>query len=122
MKAVTVTLGSSREWDVLSKQISNLGIALTSVENEADFAPVVDSLGRPPIIVYSPQGSSGALQVLEWAKRHPVRLQVVVLVEKSDFSQYHECMHEGASAYDEVSAGPERIARIIRRAGEGTNF
>jgi DNA-binding NarL/FixJ family response regulator len=122
MKAVIVTFCSSPELDALSEQIGNLGIALTSVAKEADFAPLVDSLGRPPIVVYCAQGSKDALLVLEWARRHPVRLQVVVLVEKSNFSQYHECMHDGASAYDEISAGPERIARIIRRAGEGTNF
>jgi DNA-binding NarL/FixJ family response regulator len=106
-------------WDALSEQIQNLGIRLTSVKTEEDFNLYVGRLGRPPIVVYNPEGAREALQVLEWARRHPVRLRVLVLVEKSDFAQYHECMHLGAAAYDEVSAEPERIAKILRLAGEG---
>jgi DNA-binding NarL/FixJ family response regulator len=119
MKAVTVSLSSSPAWEALSAQIQNLGIALTAVQTEADFTLLVDRLGHPPIVVYNPEGSHEALQVLEWARRHPVRLRVLVLVEKSDFAQYHECMHLGAEAYDEVSAEPKRIAKILRLAGEG---
>ena len=106
-------------WDALSAQIQSLGIALTSVQTEADFTLLVRRLGHPPIVVYNPEGSHEAMQVLEWARRHPVRLRVLVLVEKSDFAQYHECMHLGATAYDEVSAEPERIAKILRLAEEG---
>jgi DNA-binding NarL/FixJ family response regulator len=119
MKAVTVSLSPSPAWDTLSEQIQGLGIALTSVRTEADFNLLVGRLGRPPIVVYNPDGSHEALQVLEWARRHPVRLRVLVIVEKSDFAQYHECMHLGATAYDEVSAEPKRIAKILRLAGEG---
>lgn len=119
MKAVTVSPHPSPVWDSLSAQIQSLGIALTPVETEADFTLLVRSLGHPPIVVYNPEGSHEALQVLEWARRHPVRLRVLVLVEKSDFAQYHECMHLGAAAYDEVSAEPERIAKILRLADEG---
>lgn len=119
MKAVTVSPHPSPRWDALSEQIQSLGIALTSVETEADFTLLVRSLGHPPIVVYNPEGSHEALQVLEWARRHPVRLRVLVLVEKSDFAQYQECMHLGAAAYDEVSAEPERIAKILRQSGTG---
>lgn len=119
MRAVTVSLGSSPAWDALSAQMESLGIALTAVQTEADFNQLVGRLGRPPIMVYSPAGTHQALQVLEWARRHPVRLRVVVLVEKSDFAQYQECMHLGAAAYDEVSAEPKRIAKILELAGEG---
>ncbi len=119
MRAVTVSPSPSPIWDALSEQIQGLGIALTSAETEAEFTVLVGRLGHPPIVVYSPEGSQEALQVLEWARRHPVRLRVLVLVEKSDFAQYHECMHLGAAAYDEVSAEPERIAKILRGAGKG---
>lgn len=117
MKAVTVSLSSSPAWEALSAQIERLGIALTSAHTEADFNELVGQLGRPPIVVYNPAGSHEALQVLEWARRHPARLRVVVLVEKSDFAQYHECMHLGAAAYDEVSAEPRRIVKILELAG-----
>ena len=119
MRAVTVSLSSSPAWDALSAQIESLGIALTSVQTEADFNLLVGRLGRPPIVVYNPEGTHEALQVLEWARRHPVRLRVLVLVERSDFAQYHECMHLGTTAYDEVSAEPKRIAKILQLAGEG---
>jgi len=119
MDALTVSRRSSPAWDALSEQIESMGIALTSVDTEADFTLLVGRLGHPPIVVYNPEGSHEALQVLEWARRHPVRLRVLVLVEKSDFAQYHECMHLGATAYDEVSAEPKRIAKILRLAGEG---
>lgn len=119
MEALTVSHRSSPAWAALSEQIQNLGIALTCVETEADLTLLACRLGHPPIVVYNPEGSQQALQVLEWARRHPVRLGVLVLVEKSDFAQYHECMHLGATAYDEVSTEPERIAKILRLAGEG---
>lgn len=92
---------------------------MTSVETEADFNLLVGRLGHPPVVVYNPEGAHEALQVLEWARKRPVRLRVLVLVERSDFAQYHEFMHLGASAYDEVSAEPERIAKILQLAGEG---
>lgn len=116
MNAVAVSFPLNPAWDALSKQIESLGIALSPAETEADYAPLVGRLGHPPLVVYNPQGSDQARKVLEWAKRQHIKLPVVVIVEKSDFSHYHECMHYGASAYDEVSSGPDRIARIIRRA------
>lgn len=119
MEALAVYHRTSPAWDALSAQIQGLGIALTSVDTEADLRRLVERLGHPPIVVYSPEGTHEALQVLEWARRHPVRLRVLVLVEKSDFAQYHECMHLGAAAYDEVSAEPKRIAKILRLAGQG---
>lgn len=120
MEAVTVSpMKPSPAWDALSAQIESLGIALTSVASEADFNHSVGRLGYPPVVVYNSEGDHEALQVLEWARRHPVRLRVLVLVEKSNFAHYHECMHLGASAYDEVSAEPERIAKILELAGEG---
>jgi DNA-binding NarL/FixJ family response regulator len=119
MRAVAVSLSSSPAWDALSAQIENLGIALTPVATEADFNRLVGLLGHPPVVVYNSEGAHEALQVLEWARRHPVRLRVLVLVEKSNFAQYHECMHLGATAYDEVSAEPKRIAKILELAGEG---
>ena len=119
MQAVSVALSVSPAWAALSEQIQSLGIALTSVKTETDFNLLVDRLGSPPVVVYNPAGTHEALQVLEWARRRPVRLRVVVLVEKSDFAQYHECMHLGATAYDEVSAEPKRIVKILRLAGEG---
>lgn len=117
MEALTVSPRSSPAWDALSEQIQSLGIALTSVETEADLTLLAGRLRHPPIVVYNPEGSQEALQVLQWARRHPVRLRVLVLVEKSDFAQYYECMHLGAAAYDEVSTEPERIAKILRLAG-----
>jgi DNA-binding NarL/FixJ family response regulator len=118
MRALTISPRPSPAWQALSERIQSLGIALTSVETEADFTLLAGRLDHPPIVVYNPEGSHEALQVLEWARRHPVRLRVLVLVEKSNFAQYHECMHLGAAAYDEVSAEPERIANILRRAGQ----
>ena len=120
MEAVTISpVSPSPAWDALSEQIRGLGIALTPVESEAEFNRLVARLGHPPVVVYNPEGTHEALQVLEWARKRPVRLRVLVLVEKSDFAQYHEFMYLGASAYDEVSAEPQRIVQILRLAEEG---
>jgi DNA-binding NarL/FixJ family response regulator len=116
MKVVAVSGKPSAAWDRLSEQIENLGIALSRVDTEEDLSPLAASLGNPPVIVYNAQGSHDAQKVLKWASHQHVRMAVVVLVEKSDFAEYQACMHGGAAAYYEVSAEPERIAQIIRRA------
>lgn len=121
MKAVAVSGVPCAKWDRLSDQIENLGIALSRVSSDDDLAPLAAELGHPPVIVYTPNGSDEARHVLEWARRQHIKMPVVVLVEQSDFAQYQECMHQGASAYYEVSAEPERIAQVIRRAGGDTD-
>lgn len=121
MKAVAVSGVLSAKWDRLSEQIENLGIALSRVSSEDDLSPLAEELGNPPVIVYNPEGSDEARHVLEWASHQHIKMPVIVLVEQSDFAQYQECMHQGASAYYEVSAEPERIAQIIRHAGGDTD-
>ncbi len=110
---IAVGLRGVGDYEAYRKEIESLGLAVKTARDPESMNRLVHDHSGAAVVVYCPEGSDCAREVLRRLTKDCSGLPLVVLTEHSDFGEYYDLMSRGAAGYTEVAEGPERLARAL---------
>jgi len=99
----------------LLRTLQAQGAQVVDLGSYEDLPAALASHRRAVVVVHSQHRHNGAHHVLEQLSKALRSAPVLVVVNQSDWGEYHELMADGAIGYYETSEGPRKIGAAVER-------
>lgn len=100
----------------LLSELTTQGFHLVEASGPEGLAAALEDAPGATVVVYNRPEENTARRALRVVTRLRRKVPVIILVERSDFSEYYELMCEGAFDYFDVTEDPRWIERAVQSA------
>lgn len=116
LSVIWVGPAQGKAYEELRTEIRERGLTIAVATTAEDLPEILRGHAHPIVVACDQETDHQSRAVVDSVGRLMRRVPVFVIVEETDFSDYHYLMNHGVKFYYQLSEGPERISSAVNWA------